>query len=825
MKPSVFQWGNHLFYRATGDNAPEFLRPNDRPTPVKAGSARDLLARADTSHLWVIKNETAIACDQQAINRLLNIARDTGAGLVYADFTEVRGRALHPHPLNDYQEGSLRDDFDFGPMFVLSTRAAENAISKYGPLPRDAGLALYDLRLKISTDTQILHIPEFLYRASAAYPAPVKQTTSKTEAHFSYTARENAVRQKKFEKIAASHLKRIGAFLPPRTKKAGKTAGAQWKASVIIPVRNRKKTIAEALASALAQKTDFPFNIIVVDNHSTDGTTGIIKKIASRHPHVHHLIPALRGLGIGGCWNEAIFSPQCGRYAVQLDSDDLYSSPETLQKIVDTLIRGSYAMVVGSYTLVDERLRPIGPGLIDHREWTKTNGHNNLLRVNGIGAPRAFDTEVLRKTCFPDVSFGEDYAVALSLTREYKIGRIFESLYLCRRWSDNTDAELSLEKQNRHNHYKDRLRTLEIKARQKLNRGHDVARPDDRDASQEQTSDETSESIYAVFSGRDNEKLGPLCNDFFKSEKEHWPELGAACRVLAKTKRRKLESAGYVTALQYNPARQKSGSAAVDPVSISRRPCFLCHTNRPPKQRAIAYRDTYEILCNPAPIFGNHFTVVSNRHTPQEISSSVTGLLQIARDASPEYLVFYNGPACGASAPDHLHFQMIPAGELPFLGQAGGLPLLKQTKGVRIAGGFAFDRALVIIESRTKTRMLEQFNNFLKAARKTGRKDVEPPVNIICSYGDKGWRLTIFLRAKHRPDAYYATGRKRILVSPGAIDMAGTLVVPLEHDLQRLNAQTISAIYREVSLDEKAIKGIADLLQQVRVLCKGVLPP
>ncbi|MGB4544545.1 MAG: DUF4922 domain-containing protein, partial [Smithellaceae bacterium] len=190
------------------------------------------------------------------------------------------------------------------------------------------------------------------------------------------------------------------------------------------------------------------------------------------------------------------------------------------------------------------------------------------------------------------------------------------------------------------------------------------------------------------------------------------------------------------------------------------------------------------------------------------------GLLQIARDASPEYLVFYNGPACGASAPDHLHFQMIPAGELPFLGQAGGLPLLKQTKGVRIAGGFAFDRALVIIESRTKTRMLEQFNNFLKAARKTGRKDVEPPVNIICSYGDKGWRLTIFLRAKHRPDAYYATGRKRILVSPGAIDMAGTLVVPLEHDFQRLNAQTISAIYREVSLDEKSMKRIAGLLRQ-----------
>ncbi len=817
MKPSAFKWGDYLFYRATGEGAPELLRPDEHRAHVKTGPLKVLLAWADTSHLCVIKNDVAVGCDPPAMRRLLDAARDTGAGLVYADFTEVKGMALNPHPLNDYEEGSLRDDFDFGPMFVLSTGAIAGAIGKYGPPPRDAGLALYDLRLKISIDTQILHIPEFLYRASPARPAPAKETTSKTEAHFSYTARGNLSRQKKLEKIATAHLKRIGAFLPPRTKKATETTKTQWKASVVIPVRNRKKTIADALASALAQKTDFPFNIIVVDNHSTDGTTGIIKKIASRHTQVHHIIPPVHGLGIGGCWNEAIFSPQCGRYAVQLDSDDLYSSPETLQKIVDTLSRGSYAMVVGSYTLVDEKLKPIEPGLIDHREWTDANGHNNLLRVNGMGAPRAFNTEVLRKTSFPDMSYGEDYAVALSLTREYKIGRIFESLYLCRRWSDNTDADPSLEKQNRHDHYKDRLRTLEIKARQKLNRGRDVERTDDGDASQEQTSYETSESISAVFSGRDNEELGRLCSDFFKSEKEHWPELGAACRALAKTKRRKLDYGGYVTALQYNPARQKSGSAAVDPASISRRPCFLCHTNRPPKQRAIAYRNTYEILCNPAPIFDNHFTVVSNRHTPQEISSSIAELLQIARDASPEYLVFYNGPASGASAPDHLHFQMVPADELPFLGQAEGLPLFKQAKGVRIAGGFVFDRALAIIESRTKTAMLEQFNDFLKAARKTGRKDVEPPVNMICSYGDNGWRLTIFLRAKHRPDAYYAAGRKRIFVSPGAIDMAGVVVVPLARDFQRLNAQTISAIYREVSLDEKSMKRITDPLQQGRV--------
>jgi len=273
------------------------------------------------------------------------------------------------------------------------------------------------------------------------------------------------------EKAATQHLRRIGAWLRPVFKKVPPAETAfPTEASVIIPVRNRKRTVADAIKSALSQKTDFFFNVIVVDNHSTDGTTLLLSRLAKRDARVIHLIPSRFDLHIGGCWNEAVFSPSCGRYAVQLDSDDLYSGQDTLQKTVDLLRSGDYGMVIGSYTLVNERLKEVSPGLIDHREWTDANGRNNALRINGLGAPRAFQTELLRKIRFPDVSYGEDYAVALRLSREYRIGRIYENLYWCRRWAGNTDAALSIEKTNRNDAFKDRLRTHEILARQQLNR-------------------------------------------------------------------------------------------------------------------------------------------------------------------------------------------------------------------------------------------------------------------------------------------------------------------------------------------------------------------
>lgn len=273
------------------------------------------------------------------------------------------------------------------------------------------------------------------------------------------------------EAVFTKHLKNIGAYLKPDFKKVPKT-GAFYpvEASVIIPVRNREKTVGDAVQSALSQKADFPFNVIVVDNHSTDRTTGILSELCEKNASVKQLIPSRKDLGIGGCWNEAVLSEHCGRYAIQLDSDDIYSSPATLQKIVDEFRGGDYAMVIGSYKLVNKELQEIPPGVIDHKEWTPENGRNNALRINGLGAPRAFQTALLRQVLLPNVSYGEDYAVALHLSREYRIGRIYEPLYLCRRWEGNTDAALTIEKSNKNDFYKDKVRTMEILARQAMNR-------------------------------------------------------------------------------------------------------------------------------------------------------------------------------------------------------------------------------------------------------------------------------------------------------------------------------------------------------------------
>ncbi|MDA8124414.1 MAG: glycosyltransferase family 2 protein [Deltaproteobacteria bacterium] len=404
-----------------------------------------------------------IRIDPRAPERLVAAAKATGAALVYADYAEEAGGTLREHPLIDYQAGSLRDGFSFGPLILLETAAIGRAIRKYGPIPAYRWAGWYDLRLKLSADRTLFHLPERLCTVAA-------EPGGTGSAHFAYVDPRNRLLQEEMEAAATAHLKRIGAYLAPEWKDmpAYPDSFAQ-EASVIIPVRNRVRTVAEAVQSALRQQTDFAFNVLVVDNHSTDGTTKLLADLAGRHPALHHLVPERRDLSIGGCWNEAIFSAPCGRYAVQLDSDDLYSGKDTLQRLVDLLRREKCAMAVGSYTLVNERLAEIPPGLIDHREWTEANGRNNALRINGLGAPRAFATALLRRIGFPNVGYGEDYAVALRLCREYRIGRIYESLYLCRRWEGNTDAALSVEQANRYDLYKDRLRTMEIAARRKLN--------------------------------------------------------------------------------------------------------------------------------------------------------------------------------------------------------------------------------------------------------------------------------------------------------------------------------------------------------------------
>ena len=428
-----------------------------------------ILERTGTPYLLMIRPEQEVLPGPFALERMVDAMKATGAGMVFADYYERekagRDSRLREHPVNDYQPGSLRDDFDFGPLMLFSVAAIRRALKKYGPPPESGSAGLYDLRLKVSTDRSLFHLPELLATQTAG------GGPGSGEKQFDYQDPRNRSVQRAMERAATRHLRRIGAWLPPVFRKAPES-GTRFpvEASVVIPVRNRMRTVAGAVASALSQKTGFPFNVIVVDNHSTDGTTPLLARMARKDCRVVHLIPSRPDLHIGGCWNEAIFSPSCGRYAVQLDSDDLYSGHDTLQKIVDRFRGGDFGMVIGSYTLVNERLEEIDPGLIDHREWTDANGRNNALRINGLGAPRAFHTDLIRRIRFPNVGYGEDYAVALRLSREYRIGRIYESLYLCRRWKGNTDASLDIEKTNRNDAYKDRLRTLEILARRRLNR-------------------------------------------------------------------------------------------------------------------------------------------------------------------------------------------------------------------------------------------------------------------------------------------------------------------------------------------------------------------
>jgi hypothetical protein len=397
------------------------------------------------------------------LQRLVQTSTDTQAAILYSDyFDQQPDGSVAVHPLVDYQLGSIRDDFDFGHA-VLISRAATAGFAD--SIERDKSSnehgGWYDLRLRLSERGNVVHLCEPTYLVATA------AEQSAEEAHFNYVDPRNRGYQIEMEAIATAHLKRINAWLlPPTTRPVDDNTSFGIECSVVIPVRNRVRTVAEAVTSALTQQADFPFNVIVVDNHSTDGTTETLRALAAKNDRLVHIVPSRRDLGIGGCWNEAIYSPQCGRYAVQLDSDDLYASPDVLLRVIAEFRRGGYAAVIGSYTIVDFNLKQIPPGLIDHREWTPENGHNNALRIGGLGAPRAFHVPTLRTIGFPNVSWGEDYAVALRLSREYPIGRIYDSLYWCRRWEGNSDHALPIEIQNRYANYKDRLRSIEIAARQ-----------------------------------------------------------------------------------------------------------------------------------------------------------------------------------------------------------------------------------------------------------------------------------------------------------------------------------------------------------------------
>lgn len=422
----------------------------------------DILSGPLDSHVLVSLTDRPLTLDDNCETRLRQTADDLDASLVFSGYRLIEADGtVSPHPGVEYQPGSVRDDFDFGGLVLLNTSdviaATENRDLKDASNLLDGGW--YALRLELGISHMIAYLPELLYTM------PRNDFRKSGQQQHDYVDPRNERYQRQMEDCLLFHLSRVGALAPSDKIEVDTSAGAfPVEMSVIIPVRNRRNTILDAVHSALNQSTDFPFNVIVVDNLSTDGTSEALASIDDSRLAV--LGPAAdEYLGIGGCWNLAINSGLCGRFAVQLDSDDLYASDTTLTAIYNCFRETLAPVVVGSYMMTDFQLNPIPPGIIAHKEWTERHGADNALRVHGFGAPRAFYTPLVRKFTFPNVSYGEDYAMLLRLSRNYRIARIFEPIYLCRRWEGNSDADLNIEKVNEHHFYKDFLRSAELLAR------------------------------------------------------------------------------------------------------------------------------------------------------------------------------------------------------------------------------------------------------------------------------------------------------------------------------------------------------------------------
>jgi hypothetical protein len=435
-----------------------------RSLNYKSSDAIKLFAQySSTEYTLIVLDENAINPGEFCLDRFIQISVNTNAALVYSDFYEEEKGKLVVHPVIDYQEGSLRDDFDFGKLLFVKTDLLKQVT--FGDQTNFKYAGLYNLRLKLSQLGAVYRIPEYLYTVESI------EAVGTEEKHFSYVDPKNREVQVEMEKAVTQHLMDIGAYVHPPFNEIDltKVEDFEFEASVIIPVKNRVKTISDAIQSVLNQKTNFKFNLIVIDNHSNDGTTEIIRELSAKDDKLVHYIPERMDLGIGGCWNAGVHHTKCGKFAVQLDSDDIYKDENTLQTIINLFQKEKCGMVIGSYQITDFNLKELPPGLIDHKEWTDDNGPNNALRINGLGAPRAFFTPLLREIKIPNVSYGEDYSVGLAISRQYKIGRIYHSLYMCRRWEGNSDAQLDIIKMNANNLYKDRLRTFELLARKKLN--------------------------------------------------------------------------------------------------------------------------------------------------------------------------------------------------------------------------------------------------------------------------------------------------------------------------------------------------------------------
>lgn len=427
-----------------------------------SATMKKIAAAAEGDYTLLYTKYNNLVMGYLALERMVRLAGDSKAAMVYADNYQIVDGKKTNAPVIDYQFGSLRDDFNFGSVLFFCTKALKAAVAEIDTEYTAAGL--YDLRLKVSRQGDLVHINEYLYTEIAL---PV---ATEGESHFSYVDPKNRGVQIEMEQACTDHLKKIGGYLEPKFEEINFNQGDfEYEASVIIPVRNRVRTIRDAIKSVLSQKTDFKFNLIIIDNGSTDGTTETIDEFKNDERLIH-IVPERDDLGIGGCWNMGVNHPKCGKFAVQLDSDDVYSNENTLATMVKAFYDQNCSMVVGTYMLTDINMQMIPPGVIDHKEWTPENGRNNALRINGLGAPRAFYTPMLREINVPNTSYGEDYALGLAFSRRYQIGRVYDVVYYCRRWEDNSDHALDINKTNANNLYKDRIRTWELQARVELNK-------------------------------------------------------------------------------------------------------------------------------------------------------------------------------------------------------------------------------------------------------------------------------------------------------------------------------------------------------------------
>lgn len=725
----------------------------------------------DADYVMICTRHTTIGWGNNTLERFLRVADDTDAVMVYADHYKMVEGKMEKHPVIDYQSGSLRDDFDFGSLWCIKAQALADYIAQ--PDREEYQFAaLYDLRLYLSRVGEIFHLNEFLYSEAEL------DTRKSGEKQFDYVNPRNREVQIEMEKACTQHLGKVGALIDTtfyRQPDFGEQ-DFEYEASVIIPVFNREKTVADAVKSALGQKANFKFNVIVVNNHSTDRTGEILDELKA--DNMIQIVPERTDLGIGGCWNEAINSSFCGKFAVQLDSDDLYSSPKTLQKIVDAFYKQKAAMIIGSYRMCDFDLNTLPPGLIDHKEWTDENGCNNALRINGLGAPRAFFTPLVRQIQFPNTSYGEDYALGLAFSRRYRIGRIYDELYLCRRWGGNSDAALSVEKVNANNLYKDRLRTMELKARQHLLQGK---------------ADIMEDSSISRF---------------FNRQLEVWTDARHRFRDLKHVETRQFSDQ---LKLQWNPARIVSTGAKIDKKTLGERPCFLCDKNRPKEQMSKQIDEKFHLLVNPFPILPVHFTIPARKHQPQFIYKNY-GEMHRFISLHSDLMVFYNGPKCGASAPDHLHFQAGTNGILPLQTNWQRLSRnltdiisLNDEEKISVVRDFIVPAFVIISKSAESDEAL--FRRLYKAMPQRG-DETEPMMNIISWRKGEEFISVVIPREKHRPEAYFAEGDAQFVVSPGALDMSGLIITPREEDFRKLTEEKALSLLQECGVSEEKMNTI-----------------